>query len=68
MPVWVRTVDGRTERVVSATDDESTAQQIVGGSMHPYSQGWVQIDHDPAMYVQLSQVVSIEIRAGAVHA
>ena len=62
MTVWIRTVDRRTERVKSETDDASTISAMIDGSAWPYEQGWVEIDGRQQQFVALAHVVSIEAR------
>jgi len=62
MAVWIRTVDRRTEKVKSETDDASTITAIVNGEGWPYDQGWIEIDGRQQQFVATAHVVSVEAR------
>ena len=64
MPIWIRTVDGRTEHVRSQQTREDLAEldSIIRGTGYPYSAGWIELESEQAHYVALRHVVSVEIR------
>jgi hypothetical protein len=62
MAVWVRTVDRRSEKVKSETDDASTIRAVINGEGWPYEQGWVEIDARQQQFIALAHVVSVEAR------
>jgi hypothetical protein len=62
MAVWIKTADGRTERVKTEGDDASTITAIVNGDGWPYERGWVELDSRQTQFVALAHVVSVEAR------
>jgi hypothetical protein len=60
--VWIRTVDRRTEKVKTETDDASTITAIINASGWPYDLGWVELEGRQQQFVALAYVVSIEAR------
>ena len=67
MPIYIRTVDGRTERVRTqqehADDEAAELDRLLRGTGHPYQAGWVEIAASHPQFIALRHIVSAEIRA-----
>jgi hypothetical protein len=62
MTIWIRTVDRRTERVKTESDDASAIRAIVNRDGWPYEKGWIEVDSRQQQFVALAHIVSIEAR------
>ena len=63
MAIWIRTTDGRTEKVKTEGDDSSAIEAIIKGSGPPVQNGWIELEGRQRQFVNLAQVVSVESRS-----